>query len=365
METSKYILNKGQGIANILIDGEIDSFWGTGLRQMADEISASGAKTIMVQINSPGGSVTEGNAIASFIKGFPAKIDTNGVGLVASIATSILLAGDTSSMSEGSWFMIHNPWSVTSGESNDLRQTADLLDKMRDQLAEMYVLQIMANDKLVNGNVIETREQVNKWMDEETWFTAQEAMDAGFINKVTEGVELLNKSSAQTMYNSCSKFNNVPAEFLNKVKTIAMAESKNEEVQENFFDKVKAWFKTNPDEAKQLATDLAEQEATQNAEEIENAIQIAKDNGFYKETVQEAEVVEEVAEEVISESTSDVLQVENAKLKAALKLAEERNAAPSAGAGKGTENQNKTIQNKIAPTAEHKKAVDQFANLFN
>ena len=52
MTSPKYILNEADSSANILINGEIDDYWGVGLRQMADEISASGAKKIMIQINS-------------------------------------------------------------------------------------------------------------------------------------------------------------------------------------------------------------------------------------------------------------------------------------------------------------------------
>jgi len=76
-EAKKYIFNQNEGSSpsvNILITGEIDEFWGTGLRSLADEITQSKAQNIMLQINSPGGSVTEGQAIAAFIKGFPAKI---------------------------------------------------------------------------------------------------------------------------------------------------------------------------------------------------------------------------------------------------------------------------------------------------
>ena len=60
-EAKRYIFNKSEGpcpSANILITGEIDEFWGTGLRSLADEIAKSEAQNIMLQINSPGGSVT-------------------------------------------------------------------------------------------------------------------------------------------------------------------------------------------------------------------------------------------------------------------------------------------------------------------
>jgi len=177
-EAKKYIFNQNKGSspsANILITGEIDEFWGTGLRSLADEITQSNAQNIMLQINSPGGSVTEGLAIAAFIKGFPAKIDTSGVGLVASIATTILLAGDVVTMDKNSYFMIHNPWANALGEAEELRHTANLLDEMKNQLINVYVDAIQKNNKLINGRRKETAKQVALWMEQETWFTASEA----------------------------------------------------------------------------------------------------------------------------------------------------------------------------------------------
>jgi len=285
-EAKRYIFNQEEGSppsVNILITGEIDEFWGTGLRSLADEITQSKAKNIMLQINSPGGSVTEGQAIAAFIKGFPAKIDTSGVGLVASIATTILLAGDSVTMDKGSWFMIHSPWANALGEAEELRHTANLLDEMKSQLINVYVDAIQKNKKLINGRRKDTSQQVAIWMEEETWFTAKQALEAGFIQGITNGAEFLNKETAQNIYNSCSKFKNVPVEFLNQVKIMANTtnqEAEKETAENGFFNHIKSFF----NKGKMMEEVIEEEE--EKKEVIEKAAEEEMPD-WYKETYEE------------------------------------------------------------------------------
>ena len=285
-EAKRYTFNQTEGSSpsvNILITGEIDEFWGTGLRSLADEITQSKAQNIMLQINSPGGSVTEGQAIAAFIKGFPAKIDTSGVGLVASIATTILLAGDSVTMDKGSWFMIHSPWANALGEAEELRHTANLLDEMKSQLINVYVDAIQKNKKLINGRRKDTSQQVSIWMEEETWFTAKQALEAGFIQGITNGAEFLNKETAQNIYNSCSKFKNVPVEFLNQVEIMANTtnqEAEKETAENGFFNHIKSFF----NKGKMMEEVIEEEE--EKKEVIEKAAEEEMPD-WYKETYEE------------------------------------------------------------------------------
>jgi ATP-dependent Clp protease protease subunit len=301
-EAKKYIFNKTEGSspsANILITGEIDEFWGTGLRNLADEITQSKAQNIMLQINSPGGSVTEGQAIAAFIKGYPAKIDTSGVGLVASIATTILLAGDSVTMDKGSWFMIHNPWANALGEAEDLRHTANLLDEMKSQLINVYVDAIQKNNKLINGRRKDTANQVAIYMEEETWFTASEALEAGFIQGITNGAEFLNKETAKNIYNSCSKFKNVPVEFLNKVEKMANTtnqEAEKETAENGFFDHIKSFFNKG-----KMMEEVIEEEEEEKKVVIEKAAEEEMIPEWYKETYEELKTrIDELEEKVDS-----------------------------------------------------------------
>jgi ATP-dependent Clp endopeptidase proteolytic subunit ClpP len=228
MSRPRYIINQTEEHEfDLLINGEIDDWWGTGLSQVKEQLVNSGANKINLQINSPGGSVTEGLAIAAFIKSFPATINTLIIGLAASIATPIALAGDEVSIDRDSFFMIHNPWTQTAGEADDLRETADLLDKMRNQLAKIYLAKIEQSKKLVNGRKDSTMKQIVLWMDNETWFTAQEAFDAGLVDKVINRKKNTDKETAKSILNKVKSFNNAPLAFLSEVNKIAQMEVEN------------------------------------------------------------------------------------------------------------------------------------------
>ena len=97
------------------------------------------AGTINVRINSPGGNVFDGVAIANAIKSHPAKTVVYIDGIAASIASIIALAGDEVVMAENAFFMFHEAWSITIGSAEDLRKEADLLDKIDGVLAQTYV----------------------------------------------------------------------------------------------------------------------------------------------------------------------------------------------------------------------------------
>jgi len=336
-EAKQYIFNKSEDSekANILIDGEISAWWGVGLRDMAKDIANSGASEIMMQINSGGGSVFEGMAISAFIKSNPINISTSILGLCASIATPIALSGKTTSIAKGSLFMIHNASGGTWGEAKDHKGTAELLETIDNQLVQIYADTIEANGKLINDSREETEAQVREWQNNETWFTAEEAVEHGFIQKLTEGVEFINKAQAQEIVNSCSKYKNVPTTFLNKVKTIAnMAEPKNDDTKKlGVIDTMLAWFKSNPKEAQAAIEGLQEDQEAKEAAEREAAIASAKKYGIYKEPTSEDDADEE------EDNTSDLQAQLDAEIEArkvaelkAQKLEEEKNGASSAGA---------------------------------
>lgn len=375
--------------ANILINGEIDALWNVGLLELAQQLKESKAEKINIQINSPGGSVTEGAAIAAFLKGYNKPVNTSGFGLVASIATKILLAGDVVSMAKGSYFMIHQPWAAIGGEAEDLRQTAGLLDKMKAELIDVYLQKIYENGRLIDGSEEKTRKQLEKWVNNETWFTASEAYEAGFIDKVTEGVEFLNKSNYEHIYNSTKNYKNVPVSLLNQLKTFANMQDKKEETKESFFDKAKAWFVSNPAEAEKLTADIQAQKQADKQTEIEKAIIIAKENGFYLDA--ESTQAEQPAFEAVeitpedealtqpqpvkgfnfedeAESTQatedEELQAEVQQLKAALKELEEAACSPSAGAGVKLDTARAKIEALITPTTKHKEFMNFFGSIF-
>jgi len=163
----------------ILIYDEIGQDWygeGVTAKGFVRDLAKLKAKSLRVRINSAGGSVFEGLAIYNALRDHKAKVTTEIDGVAASIASVIALAGDEVKMADNAFFMVHNPFGMAMGDANDMREFADLLDKVGGSLAGVYAEK--------SGN---EAEKVQEWMDAETWFTADEAKAAGFIHAITKG----------------------------------------------------------------------------------------------------------------------------------------------------------------------------------
>lgn len=154
---------------------EAEWFGGVDPLTFAKALAGISAKTIHLRINSPGGDVFAAQAIAQALREHPARIVAHIDGYAASAATPIAGAADEVIMAPGAMYMIHNAWTIAWGNKNDLMATAALLEKVDGTLAEGYASR--------TGQDIE---QIRAWMDAETWFTAQEAVEAGFADSVAE-----------------------------------------------------------------------------------------------------------------------------------------------------------------------------------
>ena len=166
---------KGESEAEISIYDSIGGY-DINAKQFAEDLKALEVDTIHLRINSPGGSVIDGNAIFNALQRHSAKVITHIDGLAASMASVIAMAGDEVRMADNALLMIHNPWTVSMGDADDLRADADLLDKMRDSILASY------------GRSQYSAEELADLMDAETWMTAQEALDAGFIDEIETGL---------------------------------------------------------------------------------------------------------------------------------------------------------------------------------
>ena len=185
--------------AEMLIDGEIDSFWGQNLKYL--DLDLQGAKDVKILLNSSGGQVTEGNAIADRLRyhGQNNNVEIVVCGLCASIATMIHAAGTKGSrkMTANSFYMIHNTAVVAMGGSSELRNLADTLDTMTNVIAENYVDVIESNSKLINGSREETKTMILAYMAKETWFSAQQALEIGLIDAIEDFKAYITPESAR------------------------------------------------------------------------------------------------------------------------------------------------------------------------
>lgn len=149
------------------------------------------AKEITVHIHSIGGVVWEGFAIHDYLRSLGKPITTIVEGVCYSIATVIALAGDKRIMTSNSDFMIHNPWNMTMGDSNEMQKTADDLRKLEQKAADFYA----AKTKI-------TSEEALELMKAETFMTAQQALEKGFITEIAtvmKAVAKFNFNNKSTM----------------------------------------------------------------------------------------------------------------------------------------------------------------------
>jgi ATP-dependent Clp endopeptidase proteolytic subunit ClpP len=202
------IENKGPERAEIWIYEQIgEDFWsgeGVTAKNFQKEISAITAKNIDLHINSPGGAVFDGVAIYNLLKQHQANITTYIDGLAASIASVIALAGDKVVMAENALYMMHNPFGVVMGNASDMRSMADVLDKIRGTMTGVYA-----------GKSGKDNDEINALLDAETWFTADEALEAGFIDEI--GVEMdLAASASFVPAMSKAGFKKIPKEIAAK-----------------------------------------------------------------------------------------------------------------------------------------------------
>jgi len=139
------------------------------------ELKSLGDRRINLRIHSPGGSVFDGNAIFNALRRHPGGVDVSIDGLAASMASVIAMVGDRRRMAANAMLMIHNPAVGIFGESKDMRREADLLEEVKENIISTYA-----------GATGLPREELSRMMDEETWLTAEEAKDLGFVTDISE-----------------------------------------------------------------------------------------------------------------------------------------------------------------------------------
>lgn len=124
---------------------------------------------ITLRLNSPGGDVFDGISIYNDLLAYDGKVKVEITGLAASIASIIAMAGDEILIADNAFFMIHNAWTIGIGNRHDFSDTVTMLTKIDDALARTYAAQTSTGIR-----------SIKQMMDDETWLSAKDAVDAGF-----------------------------------------------------------------------------------------------------------------------------------------------------------------------------------------
>lgn len=173
-------------------------YGGVDAQEFAQLLSAITADTIHVRINSPGGDVFDGRAIATALKAHHAKVIAHIDGLAASSASWIALAADEVKIAQGAFFMIHNAWTTVMGDKRDMNDSAKLLEKIDASFVQDYAKRTGQKES-----------QIVEWMDAETWFTADEAVKYGFADSLAES----DKPETSNAWNLAA-YSNAPKELI-------------------------------------------------------------------------------------------------------------------------------------------------------
>jgi ATP-dependent protease ClpP protease subunit len=143
------------------------------LKVFSEQVKKAGARPIRLRLNSPGGLVGPGLAMAALVKGHKAGVFVEILGLAASMATVVAVAGKPVRMAENALFMIHNPWLETAGNAHHLRKTAAELDQITVPLVNAYC-----------ARTGRAEAEIRALMDAESWLSAAEAKKLGFVDEI-------------------------------------------------------------------------------------------------------------------------------------------------------------------------------------
>lgn len=153
-----------------------EDWWSGGgitAKKVASRLRAIGDRPVEVQINSPGGDMFEGLAIYNVLREHPQDVTIKVMGMAASAASVIAMAGDTIQIGAASFIMIHNCWVMAIGNHHDMAETAAWLEPFDRAMADVYVQR--------TGGVLA---DVIKWMDAETYMSGSVAIERGFADEL-------------------------------------------------------------------------------------------------------------------------------------------------------------------------------------
>ena len=156
----------------ITIYDDIGESWyseGVTAKRIAAALRSIGDKDVVVNINSPGGDYFEGISIYNLLAQHKGKVTVQVVGMAASAASIIAMAGDEILMGDGTFLMIHNAWSLAIGNRHDLKSSIDVLEQIDTAMADLYA----QRSGLSNAEIV-------GMMDRESWIGREAALNNGF-----------------------------------------------------------------------------------------------------------------------------------------------------------------------------------------
>jgi ATP-dependent protease ClpP protease subunit len=190
----------------VLIYGDIGESWfgdTVTAAEFVKTLQGIESANLVVRINSFGGSVPDGLAIYNALRRYPGTVSVEIDGMALSIASLIAMAGQKVRIAENAMMMIHAPWTIAIGNSAEMRDQADLLDKFAQSMTSSYVRKSGKSADDVLALLTDGADH---------WYSAAEAVEAGFCDEVTEPMAIA--ASARIAPNRFKSFPAAAAAFL-------------------------------------------------------------------------------------------------------------------------------------------------------
>ncbi len=212
-----------KGVISSDDDAEVYQFFGYSTvtpTDIADAISNANGQPITVEINSPGGDVFAGSEIFTSLKNYSGNVEVNIVGLAASAASIIAMAGNTVKISPTGQLMIHRASTVSQGNSDNLSSDLQGLNSTDQAIVNVYQEKTGMDPQ-----------DIYRMMSDETWINAQDAVKQGFADEIMfakQPATVANIANGQALFNK---------EIVSKVKgllhkndnSVAASETQSEE----------------------------------------------------------------------------------------------------------------------------------------
>lgn len=151
--------------------------WGVTAKEFVESLNAIDAPEILLSISSAGGSVFDALVMYNALRAHKAKVTVTVMGVAASAASLVAMAGDTIKMPANTFMMVHAPETIACGNADEMRETADLLDKICSSLTSIYCKRTGRPE-----------EEINALLAEDTYMTAAEAVAGGFADEVIDEI---------------------------------------------------------------------------------------------------------------------------------------------------------------------------------
>lgn len=168
-------------------------------RMIREKLAAFEGADVSIRIHSQGGFVDDASAMRAIISDYPGKVTCKVDGLCASAAMMLAISGDKVVMQDSAYLMIHNPWTRASGDVDELKKIIRMLQATKEGIIQAYMSKCnLSHDKL------------DKMMSDETWMTANEALEFGFVDVIDSAQKPKADYRGMAAMNSLSRYKNMP-----------------------------------------------------------------------------------------------------------------------------------------------------------